>query len=408
VIDDVGVVGGGPGGAAAALALARAGARVTLYRPARPGEKPCGGAIPEAFLPAIAGFRQPAAPSVCPALLVLENAAGSRVELEAAGLRIFRRADFDASLESAARAAGARVVDSRAQQVVVAPAGGGVEVGAGGERRRFGWLVGADGARGLTRRALGLQPGAESVGLGASLQGPVPDRLVLGFPDAADAYCWIFPRPGGASVGIAYDPGWLSQGAAAAALDRFLDRHLDHGRPLRRSRRGDSSAPASAVQHVPELAAAHRYRYPIPVYGAGTRAAIARGSQSRVLLVGDAAGVADPLTREGIRYALLSGRWAAESLLDDRPATYPDRVEAGLEPELGRAGRAARLFYDEPIAQWMVPVARRHPAIRSVLGELLTCRQPYRGLRRRLLGAAIGRYACAAADTGGPTPHAPR
>jgi hypothetical protein len=64
-----------------------------------------------------------------------------------------------------------------------------------------------------------------------------------------------------------------------------------------------------------------------------------------------------------------------------------------LAPELGRAGRAARLFYEEPLAQWMVPVARRHPGIRSVLGDLLTCRQTYRGLRRTLLRAAVGRYA---------------
>ena len=223
------------------------------------------------------------------------------------------------------------------------------------------------------RRSLVLGPGAESIGLGASLGGPVPDRLALGFPDVADAYCWVFPRPGGASVGIAYDASRLSHGGARAALDRFLDRHLDAGR--------------SSLDH------ARRYRYPIPIWSAATRAAAQHALRSRVLLVGDAAGVADPLTREGIRYALLSGQWAAEALLAGAAESYPDRLDAGLAPELGRAGRAARLFYEEPLAQWMVPVARRHPGIRSVLGDLLTCRQTYRGLRRTLLRAAVGRYA---------------
>jgi flavin-dependent dehydrogenase len=396
VIQDVGVVGGGPGGAAAALALARAGARVTLFRPARRGEKPCGGAIPDAFLPSIDGFARPPVPSVEPRLLVLENAGGSRVEVESAGLRIFRRADFDAALESAARDAGAQVIEGKAEEIAISGAGGGVAVRAGAEWRRFAWLVGADGARGLSRRSLGHVPGAESVGLGASLEGPVPDRLVLGFPDAADAYCWIFPRPGGASVGIAYDPARLSRGAATAALRRFLEGHLAPGVVNTTPGAGR----AVGAEDGACLSMMHRYRYPIPVYGAGTRAAVARAARSRVLLVGDAAAVADPLTREGIRYALLSGRWAAESLLEHAPETYPERVLAGLEPELGRAGRAARLFYDEPIAQWMVPVARRHAGIRSVLGDLLTCRQPYEGLRRRLLEALVGRYAGAAAEAG--------
>ena len=376
-MDDVGVVGGGPGGAAAALALARAGVRVTLFRPARPGEKPCGGAVPDAFLPTVPGFT-PSSASVRPPRIVLENAAGSRLDVEAPGLRIFRRADLDSALVDRAAAAGAGVVEGKVETIDLER--GGAVVRAGGERRRFAWLVGADGARGLARRSLGLAPGDESVGLGASIEGEVPERLVLGFPDAADAYCWIFPRPGGMSVGIAYDPRRLSSGAAGAALERFLDRHLAAGRAA--------------------LARGHRYRYPIPLYGAATLAAVARGVSSRLLLVGDAAGVADPLTREGIRYALLSGASAAASVIDGRPQSYPGRVACGIGPELDRARRAARLFYDEPVAQWMVPLARFHPGIRAVLADLLTCRQPYRRLRRRLLEAAVGLYACDAARAG--------
>ncbi|HYG63123.1 MAG TPA: NAD(P)/FAD-dependent oxidoreductase, partial [Thermoanaerobaculia bacterium] len=100
--------------------------------------------------------------------------------------------------------------------------------------------------------------------------------------------------------------------------------------------------------------------------------------------------LADPLTREGIRYGMLSGLWAAESLLAGRPEAYPERLAAELAGELDRAGRACGLFFEGPIGQWMVPVARVHPGIRRVLADLLSCRQPYRGLKRRLLSAAVG------------------
>jgi flavin-dependent dehydrogenase len=352
----VAVVGGGPAGGSAALALARAGAGVDLYVPERPGEKPCGGAVPGHVLPRLAGFDPEPLPAVVSPEAVLENAHGSRLEIDLRGIRIFRRSDLDRAIVEAAVAAGARRIDRR------------VEVA---ELESYDWIVGADGARGRTRRSLGLEPRGDSVGLGGSLRGLSWDRLVLGFPDLADAYLWIFPRPGGVSVGIAYTPERLSDGAARAALDRFLDRHLPPGPPGWRDLPGP------------------RYRYPIPVFGPWTAESVKRGVGSRILLVGDAAALADPLTREGIRYGMLSGLWAAESLLAGEPEAYPERLERELGGEMERALKARSLFFDDPVGQWMVPVSRVHPGIRRVLSDLLACRQPYRGLRGRLLKAAV-------------------
>lgn len=366
------VLGGGPAGGAAALALARAGAEVDLWLPGRPGEKPCGGAVPEHVLPRLEGFDPSALPAVVSPEAVLENAAGRRVQLPLRGIRIFRRADFDRALTEAAVAAGARRIAAKAEGLEWTD--GGVRVSAGSEERVYDWIVGADGARGLTRRLLGLTPRGDSIGLGASLRGLdlTPERLVLAFPDLGDAYLWIFPRPGGASVGIAWTPDRLSEGAARAALDTFLDRWLPAGWR-------DLPGP--------------RYRYPIPVWGLHTLEAVRRGLARRVLLAGDAAAVADPLTREGIRYGLLSGTWAAEHLLAGTPERYPERLDAELGGELGRAGRARSLFFEDPVGQWMVPVARVLPGIRQVLGDLLACRQPYRGLRKRLMQGLITRPA---------------
>lgn len=362
----IAVLGGGPAGASAALRLARGGAAVDLYLPARPGEKPCGGAVPEHVLPRLEGFDPSPLPAVVSPAAVLENGSGGRLDIELGGIRIFRRADLDRALVEAALAAGARRVPAKAERLELP--GDRVRISVGGEVREYGWVVAADGARSLARRSLKIEPAGESVGLGATLSGVPAGRLVLAFPDVADSYLWVFPRPGGASVGIAYTAGTLSDGAARRTLDAFLDRHL-----------------AAAWRQLP----GPRYRYPIPVYGPWIAPAVRRALSDRLLLAGDAASLADPLTREGIRYGLLSGMWAAEHLLAGDPAGYPDRLEAELGGEMARAHRARGLFFEEPIGQWMVPVARRHSGIRRVLADLLACRQPYRGLRRRLLRAAL-------------------
>lgn len=361
------MLGGGPAGGAAALALARGGAEVDLWLPGRPGEKPCGGAVPEHVLPRLEGFDPSSLPAIAGPPAVLEDASGASLGVPLDGIRIFRRADLDRALADAAVAAGARRVPLKAERLTWIEEG--VGVAAEGNERVYDWIVGADGARGLTRRTLGLMPRGDSVGLGGSLRGLETGRLVLSFPRRADAYLWIFPRPGGASVGIAYTPERLSDGAAREALDAFLDRWLPAGWR-------DLPGP--------------RYRYPIPVWGEHTLDTVRQGIGRRVLLVGDAAAVADPLTREGIRYGMLSGGCAAGCLLAGEPQGYPRRLEAELGEELGRAGRACSLFYDAWIGRWMVPVARVHPGIRKVLGDLLACRQPYQGLRGRLLRAAVG------------------
>jgi flavin-dependent dehydrogenase len=360
------VLGGGPAGASAALALARGGAEVDLYLPSRPGEKPCGGAVPEHVLPRLAGFDPSGLPALVSPEALLESSRG-RLAIDLHGVRIFRRSDLDGALAAAAVAAGARPVRHKVEEI--AWEGEAPRITAGGETRAYGWIVAADGARGRARRTLGLEPEGESVGLGGSLRGLEHDRLVLAFPGAADAYLWIFPRPGGASVGIAYTPEKLADGAARAALDTFLDRHLPAG-----------------WRGLP----GPRYRYPIPVFGPWTLPGVRRALERRALLVGDAAALADPLTREGIRYAQLSGLWAAEGLLAGRPESYPERLAAELQGEMERAERARSLFFEGWIGRWMVPVARTHPGIRRVLADLLACRQPYAGLRRRLLRAAVG------------------
>jgi len=128
-------------------------------------------------LPRLAGFDPAALAAVASPDMRLEDGAGARLDSALAGIRIFRRHELDQAIVAAARAAGARIDARRVE--ALAPCGWprhgaepcGVRVTAGGEARRYEWAIGADGARGLSRRTAGLRPQGESVGLGATLRG---------------------------------------------------------------------------------------------------------------------------------------------------------------------------------------------------------------------------------------------
>jgi flavin-dependent dehydrogenase len=115
------------------------------------------------------------------------------------------------------------------------------------------------------------------------------------------------------------------------------------------------------------------------------------------MLLGDAAGLVDPLTREGIYYALLSGAWAADALIEHphgrAPLAYAERLSAVVHPELARAARLSALFFHPAFSVSFVRALAESAPIRRVFVDLVAGVQPYRGLRRRLLGTGEWRLA---------------
>ena len=106
------------------------------------------------------------------------------------------------------------------------------------------------------------------------------------------------------------------------------------------------------------------------------------------MLVGDAAGLVDPITREGIFFALQSADFAAGALAGARrqPETYVDRVRGEIHSELLRAARLKSRFFRPPFIDLLMRGLDRSERIRRVMADLVAGRQTYAGLRRRLLG----------------------
>ena len=118
-----------------------------------------------------------------------------------------------------------------------------------------------------------------------------------------------------------------------------------------------------------------------------------RACGERWALLGDAAGFADPVTGEGIYYALRSAELFSDAYLAGKPLDYEQRWRADFGKELQRASQMRRKFYGNfwgaPFTDRMIEFARGHRGIRKVLGQLVAGDQGYVDLKRRLARSAL-------------------
>lgn len=308
---DVLVVGSGPAGSVAALVLARAGARVALVDKASfPRDKACGDLIGPRGLQVLAdlGIREPDGLDVGGLMVV--GPTGRRVVLSCTpGLsypgraRAVTRLAFDEALRKAAVDAGAILVDGRADRPLWSSSQlDGFVVDRHELRADF--VIGADGATSHVAASAGMVEESRvlwgfAVRCYLEQQVDLP-AITVWEPTrwrAFPGYGWIFPGPGGtANVGLGV--GTSADRRSGSGAVRLLPGYLDHlvGLGLL------SGAPAGSLPA--------RLGGWIKMGMVGTTAAA-----GRVLLVGDAAGLVNPLQGEGIAQAMTSGRAAAEAVL---------------------------------------------------------------------------------------------
>jgi geranylgeranyl reductase family protein len=377
VSTDIAVIGAGPAGARAAYVLARRGARVTMFDASHPREKPCGGGVTGRALDLVAealGRGHLDAVSIRSARFIAGQGSGrhgepdtrcARLPLDDRALVVASRKEFDGALLAAALDAGASLKRERVGDVAVNRSGVSIRTARGTHRADL--LIGADGANSLVRRRLAAMFPREqlTVATGYFVDGVTSDEIVLEFVADPPGYIWSFPRSDHLSIGI------------CAPAD-------EHVRPAALRQMVAAWIARSGI--APPTAALREYSWPIPSLGRQDLDVLAVAG-SRWCLVGDAAGLVDPITREGIFFALASGEWAAHAVgTAGWPRHYEARVRDEAVAELASAARLKRGFFHPRFTRLVVRALSESAPIRHVMVDLIAGRQPYATLKRRLLG----------------------
>ena len=349
---DVAVVGAGPGGSAAALALSRGGLRtVILEKAVPPRYKTCGGGLLGRTLALLPLDVRAVVERECFSAELHHHgpALSFTTQRERPVVSMVMRDRFDHLLTAAAQDAGA-VLLAGSPVVSLAVRADGVELRtkAGAVSARF--VIGADGVGSVVARQCGL-PELRDVIPALECEVEVDAAQFEKFHRAArfdfgltpHGYAWVFPKRGHLSIGVLT------------------------------TRRGSCNLNAEYARYLAQLGLAgwlreERHGYMIPL-----RPRARMFDAPRVLLIGDAAGLADPLMAEGISGAIRSGQLAARAILenglDDRATRRAYRTHLGstLLPELRIARVLARVIYDSSRARaWLLA---RHG---QRLSELLT------------------------------------
>lgn len=300
---DVAVVGGGPAGSTCAGLLASRGRDVVLLeRFAMPRAKPCAGGLSAAALGALPGEVSSVLEREFHMLRVV-SLDGRQVEWSSTRPFMFTayREQLDWLLWQRASASGARTIDARAVSSVERDVRGVVMSGTGFTLRAK-YVVGADGASSIVRRALGFGK-ARHVAAGMVADVPVAScgarsgepvvELLVGL--GRGVYGWVFPFRETLSVGVEW--------------------HYPSARRNQAFRKVLGRVDVDPVRVRP-------YSHAIPSIPSDGR--VAHGG---ALLIGDAAGMCDPLTGEGVRNAVVAGTVAAD-VLDEALSSADGRLDA--------------------------------------------------------------------------------
>jgi flavin-dependent dehydrogenase len=360
----IAIVGGGPAGAFAAAELARGGHDVLLFDEKLAWEKPCGGGITPKAITRWPFLREAVADRNWITHCELTAPSGRKVAFPLdSQIAIFSRLALNGLMLERARDAGAQVLRERIVNIDETP--GKWILGSSSSRYEADFVVLASGARDPFRGQFTRPLGPENFVVAAGYYVPGTHRTVqIKFLPGLHGYIWVFPRADHFSVGIC----GRMPGKNTADLRRILEEQM----------------PGFGLA----LDGAKFYAHIIPALTRDSLRAIQLAGDGWAM-VGDAAGLVDAITGEGLFYALRSAEIFAQTMNDGAPESYAALLKAEILPELELAAAIAERFYSGKwmggaVLERMVGLTERSASFRELMRDLFAGTQEYSNLKQRV------------------------
>jgi flavin-dependent dehydrogenase len=388
---EIAIVGGGPSGAMCGEQLARAGHNVDIFDEHLAWEKPCGGGLTHKAIECFPFLLDNPYPKKLVHSVELISSDEQRVTLDMSHpIVIYSRTVLNGMLLDRAAEAGCNV--QRSHVIGVDTASTKPRYCVEGEWKTTDFLVLAAGARNqLLPETRPLQRDELEITQGYFVA-QTADAITVKFLRQFEGYIWSFPRCDHLSVGICGKMSSHTSTELKTHLQTFVEKQKI------------STEGARFYSHV----------LPSPQERTLSERTVLGKNWG---LIGDAAAWVDPLTGEGLFYAMRSGELLGRSLAEGCPEKYPARVKAAFSAELEFAARIVRRFYrgsflGSAVTTRMVQFLRRSPVFRQLMGDLFSGTQDYTSLKRRLwghLGITLSDFIASVLNLDRPaTAHAPR
>lgn len=362
--DRIAIVGGGPAGAYAAASLASSGREVLLFDEKLAWEKPCGGGLTDKAISRWPFLRELPVERNWIGNCELIAPSGAKVCFELdKQIAIFSRLTLNGLLLHRAVSAGAEVLRERV--VAVEREAGEWRLQSASSRYSADYLILATGARNSFRSRFAPNIGPENfiVAVGYYIPG-TSSTVQVKFLDGLHGYIWIFPRADHYAAGIC---GHM-QGKSTAELRRILEQHLPEF--------GLSHENGKFYAHIIPSLTPEALRN-MPLCGDGWA------------MIGDAAGLVDAITGEGLYYALRSAELVSDAILGGAPESYARFVRGEILSELELAARIADRFYTGDwlggsVLERMVQLTGSSTRFRQLMRDLFSGAQEYSMLKKRV------------------------